>query len=277
MTGFWKKAAAFAGLFPVCFLLSMRPGRGREDRMQPFRGYIAHRGLHDLKAGCPENSMPAFRRAADAGFGIELDVRLTGDGVPVVVHDEDLFRAAGVRRRIADLTLAGLRKYRLFGTEERVPLLSEVLEAVDGRVPLIIELKADIRCRDLCEKAAALLDRYRGIYCIESFSPAALWWFRRHRPAVLRGQLSTDQWKEGNRQWWYADPFLKWCTGNFLTRPDFVAYNLRFMDTPPVFTLSRLWRAEMAAWTVRSPEEVRKYRKCCSIFIFEGFLPDGMP
>ena len=273
MTGKWKKAAA-AGLLAACVLFSTRPGKGREERMRAFRGYIAHRGLHDMAAGCPENSMPAFRRAADAGFGIELDVRLTKDGVPVVVHDEDLFRMAGVRRKVADMELPELLKCRLAGTEERVPLLSEVLKTVGGRVPLIIELKAEVRCRELCERVTALLDRYPGKYCIESFSPAVLWWFRQHRPLVLRGQLSTDQWKEGNRQWWYADPFLKWCAGNFLTRPDFVAYNLAFRHTLPVFVLSRLWKAEMAAWTVRSREELEACRKYCSIFIFEGFLPE---
>ena len=131
------------------------------------------------------------------GYGIELDVQLTKDGVPVVFHDWDLKRAAGVDRKIRDCTFEELQSYRLFGSSQTIPAFETVLELADGRTPLIIELKAEIVHRELCEKCAVLLDRYPGEYCIESFSPLALGWFKRHRPNVLRGQLATNHRGEG--------------------------------------------------------------------------------
>ena len=170
------------------FYCSMLPETGRKARMQAFeRQYIAHRGFHDNRSECPENSLPAFERAIQMGYGIELDVQLTKDGVPVVFHDWDLKRAAGVDRKIRDCTFEELQSYRLFGSSQTIPAFETVLELADGRTPLIIELKAEIVHRELCEKCAVLLDRYPGEYCIESFSPLALGWFKRHRPNVLRG------------------------------------------------------------------------------------------
>lgn len=175
------------------FYCSMLPETGRKARMQAFeRQYIAHRGFHDNRSECPENSLPAFERAIQMGYGIELDVQLTKDGVPVVFHDWDLKRAAGVDRKIRDCTFEELQSYRLFGSSQTIPAFETVLELADGRTPLIIELKAEIVHRELCEKCAVLLDRYPGEYCIESFSPLALGWFKRHRPNVLRGQLATN-------------------------------------------------------------------------------------
>ena len=139
------------------FYCSMLPETGRKARMQAFeRQYIAHRGFHDNRSECPENSLPAFERAIQMGYGIELDVQLTKDGVPVVFHDWDLKRAAGVDRKIRDCTFEELQSYRLFGSSQTIPAFEAVLELADGRTPLIIELKAEIVHRELCEKCAAL-------------------------------------------------------------------------------------------------------------------------
>lgn len=111
------------------FYCSMLPETGRKARMQAFeRQYIAHRGFHDNRGECPENSLPAFERAIQMGYGIELDVQLTKDGVPVVFHDWDLKRAAGVDRKIRDCTFEELQSYRLFGSSQTIPAFETVLE-----------------------------------------------------------------------------------------------------------------------------------------------------
>ncbi len=264
-------ALSFFSLFFCC----MMPETGRMGRMRVFeRQYIAHRGFHDNEAGYPENSMAAFRRAMEMGYGIELDVQLTADKIPVVFHDWDLKRAAGVDRRVDSFTYEELKKYPLFGSGEHIPLFSDVLDMVGGRVPLIIELKAERKHRRLCEETAVLLDNYRGPYCIESFSPLALGWFRRFRPGVIRGQLATNHRREGLNTPWYLEGILTNCMLNGFARPDFIAYNCQFSNTFPVTVLRHFYKCEMAAWTIRSQKELEKHRKQFDVFIFDSFRPD---
>lgn len=151
------------------FYCSMLPETGRKARMQAFeRQYIAHRGFHDNRSECPENSLPAFERAIQMGYGIELDVQLTKDGVPVVFHDWDLKRAAGVDRKIRDCTFEELQSYRLFGSSQTIPAFETVLELADGRTPLIIELKAEIVHRISLRTTASSATRFRWKCCVIS-------------------------------------------------------------------------------------------------------------
>ena len=174
---------SFLSLFYCC----MMPEVGRKDRLEAFeKQYIAHRGFHDNASFNPENTMPAFEKAVEKEYGIELDVQLTKDKIPVVVHDYDLKRVAGTARRIEDCTFEELKNYPLFRSGQTIPALQDVLRMVAGRVPLIIELKVERKFRETCEAVAKLLDYYHGTYCIESFSPLALWWFKHHRPEVVR-------------------------------------------------------------------------------------------
>ncbi len=251
------------------FYCSMLPETGRKARMQAFeRQYIAHRGFHDNRGECPENSLPAFERAIQMGYGIELDVQLTKDGVPVVFHDWDLKRAAGVDRKIRDCTFEELQSYRLFGSSQTIPAFETVLELADGRTPLIIELKAEIVHRELCEKCAVLLDRYPGEYCIESFSPLALGWFKRHRPNVLRGQLATNHRGEGLKTPVIVREMLTYCMLNGFCRPDFIAYNCQFSNTLPVEMLRYFYKCKMAAWTIKNQGELNRHRKQFDVFYF---------
>ena len=257
------------------FYCSMLPETARKARMQAFeRQYIAHRGFHDNRGECPENSLPAFERAIQMGYGIELDVQLTKDGVPVVFHDWDLKRAAGVDRKIRDCTFEELQSYRLFGSSQTIPAFETVLELADGRTPLIIELKAEIVHRELCEKCAVLLDRYPGEYCIESFSPLALGWFKRHRPNVLRGQLATNYRGEGLKTPVIVREMLTYCMLNGFCRPDFIAYNCQFSNTLPVEMLRYFYKCKMAAWTIKNQGELNRHRKQFDVFIFDSFEPD---
>lgn len=172
-------------------LFVMAPGASSRRQRAPFMGTnVAHRGLHSRDKSVPENSLEAFRLAAEAGYGIELDVQLSKDGQVVVFHDDTLDRVCGVCARVDELTLAELKALRLCGTEQTIPLFTEVLDVIRGRGPIICELKDGKRNRELCEKTYDIISAYRGEICVESFNPMIVAWFRFHAKDLLRGQLA---------------------------------------------------------------------------------------
>ena len=255
----------------LLYIFSLLP-RARSKTAAPFmRVAYAHRGLHNKER--PENSLAAFAAAVTAGYGIELDVQLSRDGVPVVFHDETLTRMCGIDARISDYTAEELKKMPLLGQAEHTsPTLSEVLETVKGRVPLLVEIKGYRKVDPVCSAAAALLDEYKGPYMIESFTPYAVHWFKKNRPAVVRGQLSCHLFKEGKRSFG-AFVVQSLCT-NFITRPDFIAFS--FADAGMLsYRLCRsLFLPYALAFTVKSKkDEARAARRFDSI-IFEGYFPE---
>lgn len=256
----------------AAYLLAIMPRLGgRADKMKGV--FYAHRGLHDRAAGRPENTMGAFGAAVEAGYGIELDVRLTKDEEVVVFHDENLKRLCGREEKISDLTYGELQECRVGGTQERIPLLAEVLRLVDGKVPLLVELKCEQESRLVCERTDRLLQDYRGEFVIESFHPLVLWWYRLHRPKVCRGQLSMHFQRRENRYhplWIMATHLLF----NFLGRPDFIAYDIRDHRTFSRVLCCRLFGCRSAGWTVRSQKQLEQSRLSFDSFIFEGFRPE---
>ena len=217
--------AVTAAALPV--LLSA-PGRVSKAQKAPFLGWnYAHRGLHKADKSVPENSLEAFRLAGEAGYGAELDVQLSKDGQVVVFHDDTLDRVCSVHGRVDAFTLQELQQMSLCGTDQHIPLFSQVLEVFGGRGPLIVELKTGPRNKELCEKTLALLEGYRGDVCIESFDPRIVAWFRRHAPQLLRGQLAApmeEYTKDGRGK---AQAFLlSRCLLNCLARPQFIAYKI---------------------------------------------------
>ena len=127
----------------------------------------AHRGLHN-KPEIPENSMHAFRLAIEDGYGIELDVHLTGDNKLAVIHDASLKRTAGVDLLIEETSLAKAQEFYLEASSEKVPDFEEFLQMIGGRIPLIIELKTVGGNTDaLCKRVMEALEGYDGVYCIE--------------------------------------------------------------------------------------------------------------
>ena len=153
----------------LLYILCLRCRRGKADCAHLRKWRYAHRGFHDREKGVPENSLAAFKRAASNGFGAELDVHLMKDGKLAVIHDASLLRTAGADVYIEDLTAGELEGYRLEGTEQRIPLLEEVLPLFVGRAPLIVELKAE---RGNAEAlAAAARDSASSSVPPSSFSP----------------------------------------------------------------------------------------------------------
>lgn len=229
---------------------------------QPF----AHRGLHD--GARPENSLAAVEAAADAGLGIELDVRLTRDGVPVVVHDDDLRRVTGRGGRVATSSARMLGARTLLGSGESIPTLAAALGAVAGRVPVMLELKhTGVRVGPLEAAVTDALGGYGGSVCAVSFHPLSLWWLARRAPRLLRGQVAGPDHPRGlpaplraslARLWW--DP---------LTRPHFVSFALDALPTPVTTRWRRRGRV-LVAWTARTHDELEAADRLADTAVLEG-------
>lgn len=232
----------------------------------------AHRGLHDNARGIPENSLPAFERAVRAGYGIELDVRETRDHVLVVHHDETLERSCGDKRRVCDVPLEEMQRMSLFKTSEHIPTLDEVLQMVNGQVPLIVEIKTDFYNHTLPQAVHQRLSHYAGVYCIESFDPFAVRWFRKNARSVVRGQLAFMPPLMDKP---FAEKLRRIALGyllvNFLGRPDFIAYGYKTDANISFRIVAGIFRPLLAAWTVCDQETYRELQQYYDIQIFERF------
>ncbi len=244
----------------------------RKEKLEILKSFkYTHRGFHD-KPLIPENSLAAFRRTKERGWGSEMDIHLMKDGNLCVTHDANLKRVAGADVRVEDLTKEELMEYRLEGTEERVPLFEELLEL---KIPLIVELK--VENGNYNELAAASWERlkdYDAPFCIESFDPRAVYWYTKHQPQVIRGQLSQDFTKAGEVA--VSGIMKKLATNlrfNFLTKPDFVAYKFCDRDNPALQRYLRKGGQEVS-WTLRSKEDLIFAESVGSIPIFETFDPE---
>lgn len=255
------------------YAFSVSGRRDGPDFHEFHRFYYAHRGLHG--AGVPENSMLAFSRAKQAGYGIELDVHLLKDGSLAVIHDSVLARTTGRAGRIEDLTADDLSECFLEETNETIPLFSQVLELYNGEAPLIVELKcAGNNYADLCSTACQMLDGYTGLYCLESFDPRCIYWLRKNRPDLIRGQLTENYFRSVNsRLPWILKAVLTWQMLNFLTYPDFVAYRYRDRKQISNWFARKLWHLHGVSWTLQSQSEMNEALAEGSLAIFEGFIP----
>lgn len=225
---------------------------------------LAHRGLHG--PGCPENSLAAFRAAAEAGVGVELDVRRTVDGVPVVFHDHDLTRVTGRESSIESTTLDELTGLRLEGSEEVIPTLEQAL-AVLTDVPVMVEIKSVQRQAGPLEPAvAAIVAAHRGPVCVAGFNPTSIRWFTRHAPEVVRVQTA------GPLRDVAMPRVIRWSLRTLrfaaLTRPDAVSYDLAGVDHPVVQAF-RAGGGTVITWTVRTPADLARARELADNVIFE--------
>jgi glycerophosphoryl diester phosphodiesterase len=257
----------------VLYLAAICPRLKRPDMKALYGVYYAHRGLHDNKTDAPENSMAAFEKAVQGGYGIEFDVQLTKDRVPVVFHDETLLRVCGVDRKVRDCTWDELQQYRLCGSDATIPLLSDVLALVNGQVPLIIEIKAHESPAEVCRWSDPLIAAYNGPYCVESFDPRIIVWYRKNRPEVIRGQLSSCFHKPEKRES-PVQTIVHYLLMNFMAKPDFIAYDHQHKHNLSRVLACRLFGALSVAWTIRSQQELDAARDAFALFIFEGFLPE---
>ncbi len=242
--------------------------------MSKLAHHYAHRGFHN-KPSIPENSIPAFERAIEHAFPVEFDVHLLSDGGLFVFHDDDLKRQTGFKGRIEDETLESLKRYRLEGTDERIPSFNEVLDLFEHtQLPLLIELKAShgnhVALADaVCER----MKNYTGEYVIESFDPRVLIEVRKKAPDIAVGQLAQNFLKRREDLPFYQAVILTNMMFNVKIKPDFVAY--RYDDIDVFAARSAIKRGISAAvWTVDNINDYRKAKEAGLVPIFEQFDPE---
>ena len=283
--------AAAAAILICAWLFAVMPRMFHKPDMSGLSSrLVAHRGLHsnlpDPETGmvpAPENSMEAFRRAVEAGYGIELDVHRTKDDKLVVFHDFTPDRmcgeaaiAAGITGTIEQYTSGELTKLALSGGPQTIPLFSDVLKLVDARVPLIVEIKSEDRDMRVCELTDSLLRAYKGAYCVESFNPYVVQWFRKHHNTVCRGQLSEEFLRDpklrrsGKRVMYF---FMQNLLFNILTRPDFIAYNHLHKSNLSRRICYFLFHGKAAAYTIKSRQQLDESANDFDVFIFDSFVP----
>ena len=228
---------------------------------------IAHRGLHDKTH--PENSLAAFSQAIEQGYAIELDVRIISDGTLVVFHDESLSRLTDNDGYIKFLNQSDLDMLKLAGTKEKIPTFEQVLDLVDGKVPLLIEVKNTDKVGELEKKLLDLLKNYKGEYAIESFNPYVLEYFYKYAPEIPRGQLA-GYFKEDKLSFFKKFALKRMLLNKKISHPDFIAYETSRL---PNIYVKKYKTLPLLAWTVKSQSEYMRVVKYCDNVIFEGFEP----
>lgn len=247
------------------------------DRMDKFKlfedKYIAHRGLFENGSDHPENSLAAFKRAVEEDFGIELDVQLTKDDKLVVFHDGDLKRICGINKKVIDCTYEELLKYNLLDSEEKIPLFDDFIKLVKKDTPLVIEVKPEGNAFNTCRELVKRLDNYEGTYCIESFDPRVVHWFKVNRPEILRGLLSDNF----GRKKRHMNP-IEWMMANLLfnsyAKPDFISFNHKYKNMFSYKLARKLFNFENAAWTIKNQEQLDNAKDVFNIMIFDSFIPE---
>lgn len=228
---------------------------------------IAHRGLFDSES--PENSLPSFKNAVEHGFPIELDVRLTDDKTIVVFHDDKLGRMTDSDGYVSNLKESNLNTLKLLKTDCCIPTFEQVLETVNGKVPLLIEIKKVVKSFALEEKLIDMLKSYNGDYAVESFDPYSMEYFYKNAPQIMRGQLSS-YFHNSNIDLSHRDKMrLKKLKYNTLSHPDFIAYKVSNLPNKYVKNCG----LPVVAWTVKSESQAQKISDICDNYIFEGFIP----
>ncbi len=230
------------------------------------RNLIAHRGYHNNKKGIPENSVLAFKKAIDNNYLIELDVRLTKDQKLVVFHDVNLKRVCGVNKSVKDLTYKELLKYNLFDTTQKVPLFSDVIKLVNGRVPILIETKYHNRYGVLEKILINELSNYKGLYAIQSFYPMSLLWLKRNTKDIPIGLLSSNFKNNLNR--------LKSIIGKTLIldlffKTDFISYDVKGL--PNNYLSYKRDKKKIVIWTIKNKKDYDLARQYTDSLICENF------
>ena len=228
---------------------------------------IAHRGLHDLQA--PENTLAAFEKAKTANYPIELDVRGIDDETVIVFHDDKLCRLTGKDGYVGNLVKEQLKNHNILKTEQTIPTFEEVLELVNGQVPLLIEIKNTNKVGKFEKKIIEMLKNYEGDYAVQSFNPYSVEFFRRNAPHIQRGQLSS--FFVGEKSLSFIKKYiLKRMLFNRMAKPDFISYDHSYL---PNIYVSKT-KLPVLTWTVRSQKEYEEVKPYCDNIIFENFIPE---
>ena len=259
----------------VLYLIAIYPNTSRKDKLKPYEEkFIAHRGLFNNE-DVPENSLKAFKKAVDNDYGIELDVQLTTDNRLVVFHDDSLKRMTGIDKELIDCSYDELCTYKLLDTDEQIPLFEDVLKVLKPTTPLVIEIKATGPYIETTKGVVEMMKEYDGLYNIESFNPFVVKYLKDNEPQIIRGQLSYNYLKDSDSK---LNPVMKFILTyllmNFINRPDYIAYECLNTSNLSFQIISRLYKAECIAWTIKSQKQLEENRKYYNCFIFDSFIPE---
>jgi glycerophosphoryl diester phosphodiesterase len=208
---------------------------------------FAHRGLHG--PGVPENSLVAAEGAIARGMGIECDIQMSADGVPIVFHDWELSRLTTVEGMVGAQTAAALEALQLLGTDQHPSRLADFLAVIAGQVPLLVEIKSlpGYDVTPSCKAVASAIADYEGAVAVMSFDPRVPEWFVEAAPDIVCGLVGTDSHENGFAGVWRKPEALA------AAQPDFLAIDVRDLTRPE----AAAWRAAghpLLTWTVRSPD-----------------------
>lgn len=229
----------------------------RDLLSRPF----AHRGVHNVE---PENSLPAFKIAVEMKLGIELDIHLTKDEQIVVFHDDNLRRMTGANEYIKYLTYEQIKQYKLNDSENKIPLLKQVFELVNGKVPILIEIKTNNNMKKLVPKLKELIDTYQGKVFIQSFNPFVLRRCYKAMPNILRGQLSSF-FVDDKLSFYKKIPIKKLFFKKF-SHIDFVSYNIENLPNKYVNKMN----IPILAWTIKTKEDYDKSKQNANNIIVDN-------
>lgn len=225
---------------------------------------IAHRGIHNNKT-IYENTKEAFQLAIKKGYIIELDIRITKDKKIVVFHDNNTKRLTKQNKIVEESTYQELNNQNII----HIPLLSEVLELVNGKVPLLIELKQDNKVGELETNFMRIMKKYKGKYAIQSFNPNVLYWFKRKYPNILRGQLSSKY----NKQ--KISSIKKYILSNMLlnifTKPNFISYKYNELSVSKINYYKKK-QIHLIGWTITNEREFEHYKQYYDNLICEQYF-----
>jgi glycerophosphoryl diester phosphodiesterase len=237
---------------------------------------IAHRGLHDSARGIVENTLSAADAAIAGNFAIECDVQDTADGEAVVFHDHRLDRLTDQRGPVRERTAAELTGLAVAGTADRIPTLQAFLERVNGRVPLIIEIKSrfdgDL---GLTKRTVETASKYAGPVALKSFDPAVVGALRGIAPDLPRGIVAQARYDD--QEWQGLRDETRHAMANLLhiphTQPHFISWRVGDLPLAAPFLCRHLGRMPVMTWTVRNEDHRRRAAAHADQMVFEGFVP----
>ncbi len=226
---------------------------------------IAHRGLHNELA--PENTLLAFQNAIDNGHPIELDVQALKDGTLLVFHDESTKRLCGINTDIRSMTYKHAKQLLVYD-KFPIPTLHEALEFIDGKVPILIEVKNEKFSNDILHlETLEVLKSYTGEYAVQSFNPLTVRYFLKHLPNIPVGQISgsLNDTKLNSLKKFY----LKNVLDSYIYRPSFLSYEWSEIYTLSNIFLNKLFKVPILAWTITNDEQKKEVEVFASNYIFE--------
>jgi glycerophosphoryl diester phosphodiesterase len=237
---------------------------------------MAHRGLHDARAGITENSRSAFAAAISKGYGIECDLRPAADATPMVFHDLELSRLIDAKGKITEYAPSALARLTYRGAGEHILTFADMLDLVAGRTPLLVEIKSEWEQPDPAFLGAVskLACAYKGPLALMSFDPEVVGAVKQLAPELPRGIVSGLYQGDG---WWLdrLEPERAYRLSHLLEsgppEPHFFSYHVKALPTPVTRFLREVLGLPLFAWTVRTPDERAVAEQWADAITFEDF------